>query len=106
MLDVARKMMPLIMMKLSNPSMVDRESASHRATWVLRSLAEYFQGEIGAGRMIDVDPRVAARTWLGSIRHIVMIETLGPSIDGLSTDEFIEGLADMFCPAARKPRKR
>ena len=27
-----------------------------------------------------------------------MFETLGPSIDDLSTDEFIEGLADMFCP--------
>jgi hypothetical protein len=56
--------------------------------------------------MIDVDPRVAARTWLGSIRHIVMIETLGPSIDGLSTDEFIEGLADLFCPPAAKSKKK
>ena len=106
MLDAARKMMPLIMMKLSNPGMVDRESAASRATWILRSLAEYFKGEIAAGRMIEIDPRVAARTWLGSLRHIVMIETLGPSIDGLSTDEFIEGLADLFTPPPRKPRKK
>ena len=106
MLDAARKMMPLIMMKLANPSMIDREGAASRATWMLRSLAEYFSGEIAAGRMIDVDPRVAARTWLGSLRHIVMIETLGPSIDGLSTDEFVEGLVDMFCAPARQTRKK
>jgi AcrR family transcriptional regulator len=106
MLDAARKMMPLIMMKLANPSMVDRESTINRATWILRSLAEYFQGEIDAGRMVDVDARVAARIWLGSLRHIVMIETLGPSLDGLSTEQFIEGLVDMFYkpPARRKPR--
>jgi AcrR family transcriptional regulator len=106
MLDAARKIMPLIMMKLSNPSMIDREGASSRATWGLRSLAEYFKGEIAAGRMIDVDPRVAARTWLGSIRHIVMIETLGPAIDGLSTDEFIEGLVDLFCPPPKSKKKK
>ena len=106
-LDVARKMMPLIMMKMSNPGMVDREGLANRATWILRSLADYFAAEIAAGRMIQVDPRVAARTWLGAIRHIAMIETLGPSIDGLSTDQFIEGLADMFCPKpVKKPARK
>jgi AcrR family transcriptional regulator len=106
MLDAARKIMPLIMMKLSNPSMVDKEGATNRATWILRSLAQYFKAEIAAGRVIEADPRVAARIWLGSIRHIVMIETLGASIDGLSTDEFIEGLADMFCPPAPGKRRK
>jgi AcrR family transcriptional regulator len=106
MLDAARKMMPLIMMKHANPSMVDREGATARATWMTRSLTEYFQGEIAAGHMIAVDPRVAARIWLGSLRHIVMIETLGSSLDGLSTAQFVEGLVDMFYKPApkRKPR--
>lgn len=106
MLDAARKMMPLIMMKLANPSMVDREGAIARATWMTRSLTEYFQGEIAAGHMIVVDPRVAARIWLGALRHIVMIETLGSSLDGLSTEQFVEGLVDMFYKPAPKRKRR
>jgi len=106
MLDAARKMMPLIMMKMSNPSMVDRERATSRALAIIRSLTEYFKLEIESHRMIDVDPRIAARVWLGAIRHIVMFETLGPSIDDLSTEAFIEGLADMFCQPPPRTRKK
>lgn len=106
MLDAARKMMPLIMMRLANPAMLDRESATSRATWIMRSLAEFIQSEIAAGHMIAVDPRVAARIWLGSLRHIVMLENLGAPIDGLGTDEFIEGLVDMFYKPAPKRKKR
>ena len=106
MLDAARKMVPLFMMKMSNPSLVDKEQGASRALWILRSLADYFKLEIEAGRMIEADPRVAARVWLGAIRHIVIFETLGAAVDELSTDDFIEGLVDMFCvPAAKKPSK-
>ena len=106
MLGAARKMVPLFLMKMSNPSMADKESGASRALSILRSLADYFKLEIEAGRMIEVDPRVAARVWLGAIRHIVIFETLGPSVDELSTDAFIEGLADMFCPPPAKKRKK
>jgi AcrR family transcriptional regulator len=106
MLDAARKMLPLFMMKMSNPLMADKEAGASRALWILRSLADYFKLEIEAGRMIEADPRVLARVWLGAIRHIVIFETLGPSVDDLSTDDLIEGLADMFClPAAKKRNK-
>jgi AcrR family transcriptional regulator len=107
MLSSARKMMPLIMMKMANPSMTDHKAGASRALSIIRGLTEHFQGEIAAGRMNAVDPRVAARIWLGSIRHIVMFETLGASLDDLSTDAFIAGLADMFVPPpARKLRKK
>jgi AcrR family transcriptional regulator len=106
MLGVARKMVPLFMMKLSNPSMADKQSGANRALSILRSLADYFKLEIEAGRMIEVDPRVAARIWLGAIRHIVIFETLGESVDDLSAEAFIEGLVDMFCPPAAKKRKK
>jgi len=103
----ARQMMPLIMMKMANPSMFDKQTGAARANWIVRALADYFRAEIAAGRMIDMDPRVAARVWLGSLRHIVMIESLGTSIDELSTEAFIAGLVDMFCPSpAVKPRKK
>jgi AcrR family transcriptional regulator len=107
MLDSARKMMPLIMMRMANPSMMDHKAGASRASWIVRALTDHFRSEIAAGRMNAADPRVAARIWLGSIRHIVMFETLGADIDDLSTDAFIAGLADMFVPApARKLRKK
>lgn len=105
-LETARKVMPLIMMKMANPGMFDKESGANRAVWVVQALNDYFKSEIAAGRMIDMDPRVATRIWLGSIRHIVMIEVMGASIDELSTQAFVEGLVDMFCPPAAKPRKK
>ena len=106
-LDTARKMMPLIMMKMANPAMFDKQAGAARANWIVRALADYFRSEIAAGRMIDMDPRVAARVWLGSLRHIVMIETLGSPIDELSSEAFIDGLVDMFCPPPPvKPRKK
>jgi AcrR family transcriptional regulator len=106
-LDTARKMMPLIMMKMANPAMFDKQAGAARANWIVRALADYFRSEMAAGRMNDMDPRVAARVWLGSLRHIVMIETLGPPIDELSSEAFIEGLVDMFCPPRPvKPRKK
>jgi len=107
MLESSRKMMPLIMMKMANPSMVDREANARRALSIVRALTDQFREEIAAGRMIPVDPRVAARIWLGAIRHTVMFEALGTAIDDLSSDGFIEGLVDMFCaPAPVKRRKK
>jgi AcrR family transcriptional regulator len=106
MLAAARKMVPLFMMKMSNPSLLDKQAGASRALSILSSLSDYFKLEIEAGRVIETDPRVAARVWLGAIRHMVIFETLGPSVDELSSDAFIEGLADMFCPPAVKKRKK
>ncbi len=105
-LDAARKMLPMMMMMMSNPSIVDKDGRAKRAQWILKSLADYFTLEIEAGRVIDIDPRVAARVWLGSIRQLVMFETLGPPVDELSNEAFIDGLVDMFCPPLAKPRKK
>jgi len=106
-LGTARKMMPLIMMRMANPGMFDKESGAARANWIVRALADYFRSEMKAGRMNEMDPRVATRIWLGSLRHIVMIETLGSTLDELSTEAFVDGLVDLFCPpAATKPRKK
>jgi len=106
MLDSARRMMPLFMMKMSNPSVSDREHAVKRASWILGAVTDEFTREIAAGRMVDMDARVAARIWLGSIRHVATFETLGAATDGLSEEDFLEGLVDMFCPPTTKRRKK
>lgn len=106
MLETARKMVPLMLMRLSSPNLEDKASGTERAKWVLRSLTGYFEKERAAGRMADMDPRVAARVWIGSIRHIAMLEHFAQSPDDLSTEQFIHGLADLFSPPAPKKRKR
>jgi hypothetical protein len=74
---------------------------------ILNQLTEFFEAEIAQRRVVDVDPRVLSRIWLGAIRHIVMFEMLGsPLVDELSTDEFIEGLVDLFCSSPSGMRRR
>jgi hypothetical protein len=74
---------------------------------VIDQLTEYFETEIAARRVVDVDPRVLSRIWLGAIRHIVMFEMIGrPLVDELSTEEFIEGLVDLFCSPPSRTRRR
>jgi AcrR family transcriptional regulator len=106
MLETARKMVPLMMMKMSNPTIGWDGHRARRVMALLEQLTEFFEKEIAARRVVDVDPRVLSRIWLGAIRHIVMFEMLGsPLVDELSTEEFIEGLADLFCsPPSRNPR--
>ncbi|HVW25647.1 MAG TPA: TetR/AcrR family transcriptional regulator [Polyangiaceae bacterium] len=107
MLEAARKMVPLIMMKMSNPTVGWDAHRARRVMAVINQLTEFFETEIAARRVVDVDPRVLSRVWLGAIRHIVMFEMLGsPFIDELSTEEFIEGLADLFSFPPSRTRKR
>lgn len=105
MLLSARKMIPLMMMRMATPPLMDKEHGPARAKWILRNLTDFFREEIEAGNVREMDPRVAARVWLGAIRHIVMFEAMGPDVDDFPTEDFIEGLADMFAVPARKPRK-
>jgi len=106
MLTTSRSMMPLFMMKMSNPTMADRENSVKRAARILNAVTDLFREEITAGRMIDMDPRVAARIWLGAVRHVAMFETLGVGMDGLSNEQFIDGLVDRFCAPTAKRRKK
>lgn len=105
MLGAARKMVPLMMMRMAAPALTDREHGASRAKWILQSLSDYFGQEVEKGRVRPGDPRVLARVWLGAIRHIVMFETLGPQADELPTEDFLEGLVDLFAVAPPKKRK-
>jgi AcrR family transcriptional regulator len=107
MLETARKMVPLMMMKMSNPTVGWDQHRARRVMAILDQLTEFFEAEIAQRRVVDVDPRVLSRIWLGAIRHIVMFEMLGsPLVDELSTEEFIEGLVDLFCSPPSRTRRR
>jgi AcrR family transcriptional regulator len=104
MLVSLRKIMPLMMMRIATSPLMDKEHGAARAKWILQSLTDFFRQEIEAGNVREMDPRVAARVWLGAIRQIVLFESVG--VDDFPANHFIEGLVDMYAVPTRKPRKK
>jgi len=94
-LATGRKMLPLILMKMSNPAMIDRDRPPARVLKTLRILSDFFAEEIQAGRVRPGDPRVAARIWMGSLQHLIMFETFMKPVDSLSPQVYLEGLVDL-----------
>lgn len=103
-LTFGRKMIPLILMKMSNPAFGERGPPAARLLRTIQALTDFFEIEIEAGRILAHDPRVAARIWIASLQHFVMFEVFTKSVDTLSTEVFVEGLVDMF--VAPRPRRR
>lgn len=102
-LAITRPMIPAILMKMSNPAPGERASPAERLFRTIRGLTEFFEIEIGAGRVRARDPRVAARIWIAALQHFVLFEAFTKSVDTLSTDIFLKGLVDMF--VAPRPRR-
>jgi AcrR family transcriptional regulator len=104
-----RKIFPLMLMKMSNPAMLERERPPARVVKTLRILTDFFDTQIKAGRIAVRDPRVAARIWMGTLQNLIMFEALMKSADNLPADALIVGLVDLFCdgaPTTKKIRKK
>jgi AcrR family transcriptional regulator len=103
-LTFGRKMIPLILMKMSNPAFGEGRPPVARILRTVQALTEFFEAEVEAGRLHTRNPRVAARIWIAALQHFVMFEVFTKSVDTLSTEVFVEGLVDMF--VAPRPRRR
>jgi AcrR family transcriptional regulator len=101
-LTFGRKMIPLILMKMSNPAFGERGPPPARLLRTIQGLTEFFEIEIKAGRLHAEDPRVAARIWIAALQHFVMFEVFTKTVDSLPTDVFLEGLVDMFVAPRRR----
>ncbi len=103
-----RKIFPLILMKMSNPALIERERTPPRVTKTLEILTGFFAQEIAAGRIRARDPRVAARIWMGALQHLITFDAFMKPADNLPADTLIEGLVDFFCglPEPAKPLKK
>jgi AcrR family transcriptional regulator len=104
-----RKIFPLMIMKMSNPAVIDRERPPARVVKTLRILTEFFVAQIKAERVRLRDPRVAARIWMGTLQNLILFEALMKSADSLPADELIAGLVELFCgpePSTKKLRKK
>ena len=103
-LTFGRKVLPLIMMKMSNPGFGERGPPAARVLRTIQALTEFFEEEVKAGRLHAENPRVLARIWIAALQHFVMFEVFTKSADTLPTEVFVKGLVDMF--ARPRPRRR
>jgi AcrR family transcriptional regulator len=97
-----RHVIPLIMMTWSNPGI---EGAPPRFSGpsplpirILKALSAYFDAEVRLGRLREVDPDVAARSFLGAIHHFVLFDLLFGSSEELprfTTDGFLRALVQL-----------
>ena len=106
-LSSGRKMMPLMLMKMSNPGMwMTREKPPARVVRAIQILTEFFTVQIDAGRVRGRDPRVAARIWMGALQHWIMFEAFMKPIDNVPAEVFLGELVELFCATPERPRKR
>jgi AcrR family transcriptional regulator len=105
MVAFGRKMIPLLLMRMSNPALLGRERPPARMLRVMQALTEFFSIEMAAGRVGGSDARVTARIWLASVQQFVMFETMTRMVDPLPMDVFIGGLVEMFVTPAPKGKK-
>jgi AcrR family transcriptional regulator len=105
MLDVGRIALPVLMMSWSNPTgeyslekMSERGEGYRRA---FRGIRGFFEAELRAGRLGDIDSELFARVFMGSLHHYCMSELFLVNQGGrqLSPAAFAEGLVDMLLSA-------
>lgn len=94
--ETLRKMMPRMMM-LWSARRETFEPFCHHAPPVrsLRAMTEFFDAEMGAGRMKRCDPEVVARALQGALTHYVLSELMGiNAIMPMPDRTFVRGLVE------------
>jgi AcrR family transcriptional regulator len=98
----ARKLLPSLMMSISNPVVTEFERGRSLRLGVLEALTGFFTAEIRAGRVQVGEPHVAAHIFLGAIVNFVLSEMLHTGSEKMSQDAFLEELAGALCKRAEK----
>jgi AcrR family transcriptional regulator len=110
-IEFFRRIMPMMMMAWSNPSVACGDGPNAPPVRALKRLTAFFEGEMRAGRMRRHDPEIFARTFAGSIVHYVFNELVLKTQDELplAPDSFIRGLVNILWtgtePDSAVPRK-
>lgn len=104
-LEIGKVGIPLMMMSWSNPNSCgatpyDKNRARFRE--VIKRLAGYFESQMQAGRLREVDPEIVARTFVGAMHHYCMTRTLAGDEAGMIVPEamFVRGLVDLLLDGA------
>jgi AcrR family transcriptional regulator len=93
----ARKRIPLLMMKMSNPSVGDRPGPPAYVFRAFTLMTEFMTEQARTGRIRLGDPRVATRILMGTIQNAVMFEAVARPGDGLTAEQVVAGLMDLLC---------
>lgn len=99
-LEIGKIGIPLMMMSWSNPNLcneVPYDKTKARFREVMKRLAAYFESQMEAGKLRQVDPEVIARTFVGSVHHYCMTRILAGNEAGAIIPErmFVRGLVDL-----------
>lgn len=100
-----RRIVPLVMTSWSGDP-TTRSACGHPngpvPMQVLLGLTRYFEAEMRLGRMRRLDPEIVARTFVGTLWHYVMLETLFPGDGTLPMPEttLVRGFVDLLLEGA------
>lgn len=97
-----REVVPLHLLAFSNPGPDGAPAylGEHQPAplLTLKALAEFFEAEMGAGRLARRDPEIVARTFVGSIHNYVVLDLLFRAQGDLPMPEetFLRGLVELL----------
>lgn len=103
-LEIGKVGLPLLMMSWSNPQLChlpyDKNKAQFRD--VMKRLAAYFEAQMQAGKMRQLDPEVVARVFVGSMHHYCITRIFSGADSGAIIPEsmFVRGLVDLVLDGA------
>lgn len=110
-LEVGRVALPVMMMSWSNPTgefslerMLARGAGYRQA---FHAMCGFFQIEMDAGRLRQIEPELLARLFMGSLHHYCMTELflITEGKGRLAPSEFAHGLVDLLLSAAGSAKK-
>lgn len=108
-LEFFRRVLPRATMSWANkrlPPVVGGELPPQRA---LRRMSDYFAAEMRAGRIRTTKPEIVARSFVGAIQSVCVLELLW-NITDVPAETFIRGHVDVLltglAPTARKAARR
>ncbi|MBK8256525.1 MAG: TetR/AcrR family transcriptional regulator [Polyangiaceae bacterium] len=103
MIQFFRLLMPLMMMRLSNPSVADGKLPFDGPNpppplVALQNLTDFFSEEIRRGRIRALDPSIAARTFMAGLHSFAMMEMLlkHHGQPDLSDEQFVRGHVNLL----------
>lgn len=103
-LDIGKVGIPLMMMSWSNPNQCGNPYDKNRAKFreVMKRLAGYFESQMLAGKLRQIDPEILARVFVGSVHHYCMTRIFSADDTGAMVPEgmFVRGLVDLVLDGA------
>ena len=112
-IELSQRVLPFMMMAFVSPTKLNVLAKHAQKPHPMRQemiglLSRYFEAEMQAGRLRELQGEILARTFLGGITQFVMSAHMTPPPSQLDTPTFLRGLIDVLLHGAveaSKPRR-